>query len=232
MDSSRFPGKVLKPLRGQPVLEHVIRGCRRVPSLKGGLAVATTQRAVDDPIVDYCQQRGVPVFRGATENVAGRLLDCAQSSGFDRFFRVNADSPLVDPALLEAAARVYLAGAHDLVTNLHPRTFPYGISVELLRTRSFADALERMNEPGHFEHVTRYYYEHPEEFRIFNLTNPRPIANPARLTVDTPEDLERLEHLLSGAARIDDSRLTIDEPKDEPRVHRKSNIVNPAETTA
>jgi spore coat polysaccharide biosynthesis protein SpsF len=200
MDSSRFPGKVLKHLRGKPVLEHVIHRCQRMKSLEHGLAVATTKRPVDDAIIEFCESLNVPVFRGSTDNVAGRLLDCAHSFGFDRFFRVNADSPLLDPSLLDQAAGLYHDDAYDLVTNLHPRTFPYGISVELLRTNSFADAVRRMSRPEHFEHVTSYHYEHPETFRIFNLANPRPLANPCRLTVDTPEDLERLEYLLSGSS--------------------------------
>ena len=209
MDSARFPGKVLKQLCGKPVLEHVIHRCQQMKTLERGLAVATTNRPVDDAIIEFCERLDVPVFRGATDNVAGRLLDCAHSFGFDGFFRVNADSPLLEPSLLDQAARLSHDRAYDLVTNLHPRTFPYGISIELLRTSSFAVAVRRMSLPEHFEHVTRYFYDHADEFRILNISNPCLVANLPRLTVDTPEDLERLEHLLSGASS--QSRFTVTE---------------------
>jgi len=54
-----------------------------------------------------------------------------------------------------------------------------------------------MSSSSHFEHVTKYYYEHPDDFRIQNFTNNRDLSN-YRLVVDTPEDLIRIEKIIGS----------------------------------
>lgn len=200
MDSRRFPGKVLHPLAGQPMLAHVVDGCRAVRAIDQRIIIATTSRPVDQPIARFAAAADLSVFRGETDHVARRLLICARAAGWDGFYRVNADSPCLQPGLLDKAAAAFDEGGFDLVTNLHPRTFPYGISVELLRTSTYGEACTRFDQPAHREHATLYYYEHPEQFRLCNLSNPdfRPGTEPLpRLTVDTPDDVPRVEAWLN-----------------------------------
>lgn len=203
MDSQRFPGKALHPLLGRPMLGHVAQRCQQVQSLERRIVVATTSRPVDQPIARYAASLGLGVFCGETENVARRLLGCAQASGWDGFFRINGDSPCLDPSLLDQAAEAFDILEPDLVTNLHPRSYPYGVSVELLRTSIYAEAYRRFDRPEHREHATLFYYEHAAEFRIHNMLNPAGAPGVAlpRLTVDTPEDVARVESHLIDEAR-------------------------------
>jgi spore coat polysaccharide biosynthesis protein SpsF len=204
MDSRRFPGKVLHPIAGEPMLGRVIQRCRQVRAIERRIIIATTARPVDHPLARYAASHGLSVFRGETENVAGRVLECARAADWDGFFRVNADSPCLEPALLEEAAKAFDAGGYDLVTNLFPRSFPYGISVELLRTSAYAEAYSRFDRHDHREHVTLYLYEHSEQFRLHNLSYPRPMTPgkcsqvPPRLTVDTLEDVAPVEAWLAA----------------------------------
>jgi spore coat polysaccharide biosynthesis protein SpsF (cytidylyltransferase family) len=193
LDSQRFPGKVLHPLLGRPLLGHVAQRCRQSVAIGNRVVVATTSRPIDLPIAKFALAQDLGVFRGDTHNVARRLLECAEALGWDGFFRVNADSPCLDPELFDRAAEIFAAGSFDLITNLHPRSFPYGVSVELIRTTTFARAYRRFDQPGHREHATSFLYEHADEFRLHNLTNPDPSAPRPRLTVDTPEDLAQVE---------------------------------------
>lgn len=198
MDSRRLPGKVLRPVRSRPLLWYVVTRCRQVPELAQTLAVATTEREVDHPIVQFCQEHGLLVYRGATNDVAGRLLAAAQQYDFDWFFRLNGDSPFVEPSLLGEAWRIAAAGRPplDFVTNLLPRSYPYGVSVELLRTEAFAAARREMSEPAHLEHVTLFLYSHLERFRYYNLLRVDGDVSGVRLTIDTGEDLERFDSAL------------------------------------
>ncbi len=206
LDSQRFPGKVLHPLSGQPMLGHVVDRCRQVRCIDRRIILATTSRLVDQPLARYGAAQDLCVFRGEAVNVARRLLECAWSAGWDAFFRVNADSPCLNPGLLDAAAEAFAAGDYDLVTNLHPRSFPYGISVELIRTSTYAEAYARFDRPDHREHATLYYYEHPQQFRLHNLTQPDSVPKRdsrctlPRLTVDTPDDIAPVEAWLAAQA--------------------------------
>jgi spore coat polysaccharide biosynthesis protein SpsF (cytidylyltransferase family) len=152
------------------------------------LVVATTDRPVDDPIVAFCGEHGYQCYRGPTEDVSGRLLGAATELGLDWFYRLNGDSPYVDPALLAEAWRIACGGEYDLVTNLAPRSFPYGISVELIRTGAYAIARRGMTEPRHLEHATLFLYEHLHYFRYYNMLLEGEDQSGVRLTVDTEED--------------------------------------------
>ena len=57
-----------------------------------------------------------------------------------------------------------------------------------------------MSRPDHFEHVTKYYYEHSDEFRTKNFSNDKDLSS-YRLVVDTPEDLKRIEKIIGSMTR-------------------------------
>ena len=198
MDSRRFPGKVLHPILGRPMLWHVAQICRQVRALEGRIIIATTTRSIDNPIARFAFDHELRIFRGDTDDVARRLSDCSRFARWDAFFRVNADSPCLQPDLLDQAAAIYTSGELDLVTNLHPRSFPYGVSVELLRASTFAQACLRFDGRNHREHATLYYYEHAQEFRIHNIANPASNTPLPSLTLDMPEDLARIEAYLAN----------------------------------
>lgn len=197
LDSSRLPGKALIEVGGIPLLEHVLTRAARIPGL-GDLVLATSERAVDDPLADYAAGHDLPVFRGSTRDVAGRLLACAKSRGADYFIRLNGDSPCPDPELIGRGLTLCADGRPDFVTNLISRTFPYGVSVEIVRVASYAALYPRFEENGDREHVTSYLYRHAANLDIRRLVSHDPALAGVRLVVDTPEDLNRFRRLLEA----------------------------------
>ncbi|MHB9035039.1 MAG: cytidylyltransferase domain-containing protein [Armatimonadota bacterium] len=195
LDSTRLPGKMLLDVSGSPLLHYVLTRCGRVDGL-AGLVVATSSRPVDDPIAQFCERNGHSVFRGSAEDVALRLLECALENKLDYFFRVNGDSPWLEPSLLEQAIGVARDGLYDIVTNLSPRSFPYGVSVELLRTEVYAQAYPKMQSPRQTENATQYYYDNFHEFQSHNISRDGQNLSGVRLTVDTLEDFERFQNEL------------------------------------
>lgn len=195
MSSSRFPGKVLAPLAGRPVIAHVLAKVIQVVSLES-VVVATSTAEADDPLACYLRGTGVKVFRGPLENAFLRFQQCLTEYPCDWFFRVCADSPCLDHTLLQQAWNLRRDEELDLITNIFPRTFPTGRSVELLRAHTFAAIEPQRLTPEEEEHLTQVYYNHPEEFMILNIESPCPEEVEQSLTVDTLEDLRRLERLL------------------------------------
>jgi spore coat polysaccharide biosynthesis protein SpsF len=197
MSSTRFPGKVLAPLGGRPMISWVIEGVTRV-LLKENIVVATSDEESDDPLACYVEQLGVKIFRGPLDDVFGRFRMCLTENPCDWFFRISADSPLLNSGILKAMTS-YADDSLDLVTNVQKRTFPHGHSVELLNAMKFAklDSVRLSAEDR--EHVTKFYYAHAGEFRILNLENMD--ADYARLNfvVDTLDDLCRVEEMKDSA---------------------------------
>src|SRR5207237_10689417 len=108
----------------------------------------------DDAIAGFCAELGVPCHRGPHDDVAGRLLEAAERAELHGFVRVNGDSPLLDQALVDRGVRLFAAGGRDLVTNVRPRSFPRGQSVEVIGSAALRAALPRLTAPGEREHGT------------------------------------------------------------------------------
>ncbi len=199
MDSRRLPGKMLRRIAGKPLLNHVIDRARGIP---GGLplAVATSERPVDDAIVRVCEREGVAVFRGPAEDVAARAVACAEAHGFEAFVRLCGDSPFHDGALAGEVIAMHERTNSDVATNVFPRSFPPGVSVEVVKTDVLRRVLAVTAEPADREHVTRYFYRHPDDFHIENLAAPAGRYDGVELTVDTPRDLARADWIMSRLA--------------------------------
>ena len=200
MDSSRLPGKALAELDGRPLIEIVWERTRLAGI--GPVALATTNRAVDDPLADWAKRVGASVFRdsGPTDDVAGRLLRAADSLAprLAWVARVNGDSPLTDPGLLRAGLRLAAPGI-DYVTNLAPRTHPYGVSVELLRVDALREFVSAGLTAREREHATLPFRERLPKTHVARLPAcPLGLAD-LRLTVDEPGDLERLARIVKDA---------------------------------
>ena len=100
MGSSRFPGKVLEDLSGHPMLWHVVERVRRAGRVDK-VVVATTDRAVDDPIAAFCEREGVGCFRGNEQDVLDRFYQAAKANHADVVVRITADCPLIDPSVID-----------------------------------------------------------------------------------------------------------------------------------
>lgn len=197
MDSRRLPGKALLRLAGRPMLARVLDRVRRS---RFPVIVATSDRAIDDPIAALAADEGVPCFRGDANDVAARALACMDAHRLDALIRISGDSPFIDPALIEAVADRFAAQpGTEIATNVHPRSFPPGESVEAITLRALARIAADARDLADREHVTAYAYAHPERFRIVNYAAAASYDGIA-LTVDTSEDLARTEWMLASGA--------------------------------
>ena len=143
----------------------------------------------------FCNNKGIECYRGSLENVAKRVLDAANYFNLESFVRINGDSPLLNSKILDQGISIFNSADYDLVTNTSPRSFPVGQSVEVVKTSSFVYAYKKMKNSDDFEHVTKYYYEHPDEFRIRNFSNETNLCN-YRLVVDTQDDFNRIQKII------------------------------------
>ncbi len=195
LDSTRLPNKALTPVRGLPLVGYVIARGKRIRNLKA-LVLATSERSVDDPLVSYALSQDIPVYRGSLSDVALRLLNCAMEFGADYCVRLNGDSPFLDYDLISDGITYCQDDRIDMVSNLIGRSFPYGISLEIIRIAALERAHALMASPEDHEHVTRYFYRHPQQFNIQSIISDRPDLSRARMVVDTEADLRMFEFVV------------------------------------
>lgn len=194
MSSSRLPGKVLREVAGRPLLGHLLD--RLEHANVDVIVVATSDRIDDDPVAAFAARAGAAVHRGPLRDVLARFAGAAAAHRLATVVRVCADSPLLDPALVDRAVAVLRAGDADLASNVvGERTFPPGQSVEAMTRDALTRAVALADRPGEREHVTRVMYRRDDAFRIVDLRRDPPVTGP-HLAVDTPEDMERVAGIM------------------------------------
>ncbi len=195
MDSSRFPRKAVTKLGGKRLIEWSIDALLDIPEIKPILA--TTDRSIDDPLANIAKEKGIDVFRGDLNNVAGRVAACIEKFELEAFARINGDSPFLPHQDLVAAFSKIEDANIDFVTNLLPRAFPYGVSIEVMKASFYLSHLPQLLSAHYREHLTSYFYDHIDQFKVHKIKYTQGNDHQIRLVVDTPEDKENIEKLLA-----------------------------------
>jgi spore coat polysaccharide biosynthesis protein SpsF len=185
--SKRLPGKVLMDLGGESALGRVLRRLSRA-TLLDQVLVATSDLPSDDEIPQECHRFDVGCFRGSETDVLDRYYSAANAAGADAIARITADCPLIDPVLVDETVRAFKAQDADYASNYIERTYPRGLDVEVFTSAGLKLAYQKAWKPYEREHVTPYFYEHPQLFRIASVVGDVDYSH-YRWTLDTAEDL-------------------------------------------
>lgn len=195
MSSQRLPGKVLAEVEGKALLVYLIERLRRCSRVRDIAVVTST--APEDAAVAVCGERnGVKSYRGSLDDVLGRFLAAAEAFCVDSFVRINGDSPLLVPDLVDRGIEEFEAEKYDLVTNAFPRSYPKGQSVEVVSVEALKSVASQTSGLQDREHVTRFFYNHPDRFRVRNFANDADLSS-IQMSVDTPDDLAAFKNLVS-----------------------------------
>lgn len=196
--SSRLPGKLLLPLKGITIFEHILKrlsGAR----LPEGIIVATTEDT-KPCIKDIAEVYNARVITGSEDDVLSRFIGAVDSFDAGNVIRATGDNPLVSAEYIDRALILHKERNADLTT--YP-SLPYGTGIEVIRGAVLgqihcltADRYER-------EHITQYIYRNEHLFKIVRGIPEQPLLRPEiRLTVDTEEDYRVMadiyENLYSG----------------------------------
>ena len=187
-NSKRFKNKVLHLIYGIPIIQHIVNRIKQSKKTTK-LIVSSSSKKSDDNLISYLKKNRIKFFRGDLENVAMRLYETAKANKAKSFVRISGDSPLIDPKLLDKAIKISLKEKkYDIVTNVFPRTFPKGQSVEVIKTsiiKKYSKNFSKLDK----EHVTKYFYDNSNKFLIKNFTfNGK--NKIIKLSVDTKKDLK------------------------------------------
>jgi len=210
MDSARLPGKVLRPIAGQPLLWHILhrlKACRLLEEI----AVATSTNPADDAIADWCNRQGVIVVRGPEQDMLARYALAAEKLDADIVVRVPSDIPFLAAGYVDHLVASLIEQQGDYVLP-EEGTDDALESVDAFSRR----ALDRLmmdvpQDSAAREHVTGYFRQHPNFVKVVRARAYAPAAeNSGWLTVDTKDDLAFAEavharlHVKAGEASLDD----------------------------
>lgn len=199
MDSSRLPGKVLKRVVGKPLLGHLVERLRRLKNADE-IVIATSNKMIDQAIVDYCHILGVNVYRGSESDVLSRFYEAATEYHAQAIVRLTADCPVHDPVIIDSMIEYFLKAQPDLdyLSNTVSRSFPRGFDCEIFAMELLEEAYKKATLHFEREHVTPYMYLRFNTFRVGNYFSLLGRNDQYRLCVDYPEDFDVVKEVISN----------------------------------
>ena len=113
--SERFPGKVLAPLAGRPLVEHVYRRASRAERLSR-LVVLTDDERVKSAVEAFggeCRMTPADCASG-TDRIAWAAREWPEEA----VVNIQGDEPLIDPGAVDAVARHLIDTPEDPIVTL------------------------------------------------------------------------------------------------------------------
>ena len=204
-NSKRLPNKIFKKIEKETIFSILIK---RLSFLKKKyhLIVATSQKKSDEKVVKECLKNNIDYYRGSLNNVLKRFIDIAEIFKLDYIVRVNGDSPLIDYKIISQLSKyITKKNRYDLITNIFPRTFPIGQSVEIICTKSLKKIYKKTTSYDR-EHITSFFYKNSKKFKIKNISNMVDYSH-IKMAIDERKDLLKLKKIYKINSEIINYRL-------------------------
>lgn len=193
--SSRLPNKIIRKLNGVEALLHTVNQARMVlPNRQ--ITVATSDHSSDDSIETLCDSNNIQVYRGSLTNVAERFLNCAIAYKYDYATRLNGDNIFVNRDLLRLMQEDAVSKNFDFLSNVDNRTFPKGLSIEIIKTEVMQHYIPNINKSEEYkEHVLKYFYTSPKIKKKFYY-NDEYVDPSISFALDTLEDFKNIDEMI------------------------------------
>ena len=187
--SHRLPNKVLKPLLGRAM---VLREMERLTRSRyiDQLVLATSTDVSDDPLCALAEETGVNIYRGSLDDVLDRYYACAKEYSAEHIVRVTGDCPLIDWRVSDDVIARHLTEKNDYTRTTE--RFPDGLDTEIMTFDALEQAHREARLTSEREHVTLYFRNNPERFRIGSVDCAEDYRD-FRWTVDEPCDFPFVE---------------------------------------
>lgn len=184
LTSSRLPNKVLMILgnSGKTVLEHVYERLNQ-SKLIDKIVFAIPDTKLNNPLEDFLISHDFEYYRGSENDVLDRFYQCAQKYNPEIIVRATCDNPCVDWFM--ADEMIKMISDNDYVKYYNA---PIGTGVEVFTFKSFKTVHQEACSESQHEHVTPFYYQNPNIFKIGTYIFPKQFRRDYRLTMDTELD--------------------------------------------
>jgi len=201
--STRFPRKIFELLDGKEILQHVIDAAESSAlyinkfSNKNRIRVSVALVVpFNDEIIGRYGHK-VPIFQGSEEDVLGRFLDMQKKANANYIVRITADCPLLPAYIISKHINIATNNNSDYASNVDEncRTCVDGHDVEIMSSRALEWLADNAKTKEEREHVTIALRKKrlPKDFRVYHVIS-HLYHSDIKLSVDTPEDLERIRN--------------------------------------
>ena len=196
LNSKRFKNKILQKIQNKELLIILIERLKKCKMLDD-IIVAIPDTSTNNKLENFLKKKKIKFFRGSEQNVLDRYLKCCQKNKIKNLVRITSDCPLIDPKILDKMAGEFQNKKLDYLSNIQKRTFPDGMDIEFITSKSLEIANENVIYNYDKEHVTPYIIR-SKIFKKKNFENKIDYSD-IRITVDYPSDLKVIKKIIKNS---------------------------------
>jgi spore coat polysaccharide biosynthesis protein SpsF (cytidylyltransferase family) len=210
----RFRANAMRKLGGRSLLEWVVRRVTDSIRLDGVIVVVCDPD--DRRPVSHLVPSDVPVVYAEGNDPLDRFTRAIEEYPSEGVVRVLGDNLFIDPTLIDRLVTTVETHAdcdyvgYSLRDGRPAILSPANIYAEWFRNSALRKAHRLARDPFDREHVTSYFYSHPDKFTIRMTPAPTEIdRDDVRLTVDIEEDWDHALTIFEalGAEWLDWQRI-------------------------
>ena len=192
--SKRLPNKhFLKLNYNLRVIDLCILRLKKIKHVNK-IFLCTTKKKEDDKFRNVCKLHNIKLFRGSTNNVAKRFIDCANKNAIETIVRITADCPIIDPELIDSCVNLHFKRKSDYTTNTLKLSYPDGLDVEVFNLKTLKKSQNLLKTNYNKEHVTTYMKK-SKKIKKLNYKNSIDYSN-RRWTLDNSKDYLFLKKII------------------------------------
>lgn len=211
--SNRLPRKVHEMIGDRPMLQHVIDAAYSSMSYindwsrHNGLRCSVVLCVPKGDEIVKLYGGKLPIFEGSEFDVLSRYFLMAQQTHADFIVRLTSDCPMVPANLISKTIQCAMMEDYDYVSNVDPdfRTAPDGMDCEVISMKALTWCQMNATKDSDKEHVTTFIRsDKPDWLKMGFMVGFLNFSN-FKVSVDTPEDLERVRYEYASVKAILDN---------------------------
>lgn len=196
-NSKRLPLKVLLPVAGRLLIEHIIDRLKMVPGIDS-IYICTSTEVEDQRLRAVAERNGIGFHAGSPLSPIDRMLSVGRQEDASCLLRVTGDNIFTDPVYLAELIQRHRATQTEYTRMMR---VPIGLGAEVMSRQALERCYVGM-DPEKSEYLMLYMFQ-PEHFRCqVVLPEPGLEGSEFSLTVDTPEDFERSRFIFERLQKL------------------------------
>jgi spore coat polysaccharide biosynthesis protein SpsF (cytidylyltransferase family)/sialic acid synthase SpsE len=170
------------------------------------ICLATSDDSSDDELAAIVISEGFKVYRGSQSDVLQRIICASSYLGPSRFtIRITGDDLLIDTDYLDKMSSYAILNDYDYCEN---KILPSGMEVEIFKNNCLAQLQRAAVNRDATEYLTFFIRDNNDLFHTGEYTDEyllaqRALLSSIRLTVDYPEDLDRVSSIIQRINKVD-----------------------------
>lgn len=183
LNSSRLPGKHLKDISGQPLIQHVFERLARCQQLDQAI-LASTSDTFNQPLINWAQKANIPyvAYSADVNDLVGRIDAVVQRSNADIVVYICGDCPLIEPTFIDHAIHALQSEQTAEIVHLKPDVTTLHEGIDIYSRAGWDKLIAASNSPETREHVGL-------AAKQLNLLQP--------IFIDDSDDYSRIKHRIS-----------------------------------